>query len=158
MSLAIRPISPRDPRARALLSESHALMNALFPVDENHCLDVEALCAEGITFYGAEEEEGGELLGCAALARRDGYGEVKSMFVAPVARGIGVARRLLCHIERAALAEGLPMLRLETGDKLAAAVSLYEESGFTRRPPFGAYEDSPSSIFYEKPVAEPARG
>ena len=46
----------------------------------------------------------------------------------------------------AALAEGLPMLRLETGDKLAAAVSLYEDSGFTRRPPFGAYEDSPSSI------------
>lgn len=49
------------------------------------------------------------------------------------------------------------MLRLETGDKLAAAVSLYEGSGFTRRPPFGGYEDSPSSIFYEKPMDEPAR-
>ena len=98
MPLAIHPVSPRDPRAMALLSESHALMNALFPAEENHYLDIDALCDEGITLFGAEES--GELLGCAALARRDGYGEVKSMFVAPEARGIGVARRLLAHHRR----------------------------------------------------------
>lgn len=150
MPLAIHPVSPRDPRAVALLSESHALMNALFPAEENHYLDVDALCAEGITFFGAEE--GGELLGCAALVRRDGYGEVKSMFVAPEARGIGVARRLLAHLERAAQAEALPLLRLETGDRLAAAVSLYEGQGYRRCGPFGGYVANGSSVFYEKPV------
>ena len=103
MSLAIHPVSPRDPRAIALLTESHALMNALFPPEENHFLDIDALCCESITLFGAEEC--GELLGCAALARRDGYGEVKSMFVAPEARGIGVARRLLDRLERTAREE-----------------------------------------------------
>ncbi|EIE50192.1 putative acetyltransferase protein [Citreicella sp. 357] len=150
MPLSIKPVSPRDPRAIALLSESHALMESLFPPDENTCLDSDALCADGITFYGAEED--GELLGCAALARRDGYGEVKSMFVAPVARGIGVARRLLAHLETEAKVEGLTLLRLETGNKLAAAVSLYERHGYIRRPPFGAYRSNGSSLFYEKTV------
>lgn len=105
MPLAITLVSPRDPRAAALLAESHALMDSLFPPETNAYLDVEALCDPTITFYGAEED--GELLGCAALARKDGYGEVKSMFVAPVARGIGVARRLLEHLEAEAESEGL---------------------------------------------------
>lgn len=152
--LTIRTVSPRDPRAVALLGESHALMDSLFPPEDNAYLDIDALCADGITFYGAEE--GGELLGCAALARRDGYGEVKSMFVAPVARGIGVARRLLAHVEAQAQAEGLPLLRLETGEKLAAAISLYEGHGYIRRPPFGAYESNDSSLFYEKSVCADA--
>ena len=93
------------------------------------------------------------LLGCAALARQDGYAEVKSMFVPPEARGIGVARRLLVHLEGVAAGEGIPLLRLETGDKLAAAVALYERHGFARRGPFGRYEPNTSSLFYEKPVA-----
>ncbi|GGG70533.1 N-acetyltransferase [Salipiger pallidus] len=151
MTLAIHTVSPRDPRAAALLSESHALMNALFPPEENHMLDLEALCSDEITFFCAES--GGELLGCAALARRDGYGEVKSMFVVPEARGIGVARRLLAQVEQTARAEQLPLLRLETGDRLAAAVSLYERQGFIRRDAFGSYQPNASSLFYEKPMA-----
>lgn len=154
MTLSIKSVSPRDPRAVALLGESHALMDSLFPPDENTYLDTDALCGDGITFYAAEEC--GELLGCAALVRRDGYGEVKSMFVAPVARGIGVARRLLAHLEAEAEAEGLTLLRLETGDRLAAAVSLYERHGYTRRPPFGAYQPNDSSLFYEKSVCATA--
>lgn len=151
MPLVIRPVSPRDPRAVALLRASHSLMESLFAPDENHYLDIDALCSDGITLYGAEES--GELLGCAALSRQDGYGEVKSMFVAPEARGIGVAQRLLAHLEAKAREEGLPLLRLETGDKLAAAVSLYERQGYCRRSAFGGYEANGSSLFYEKPVA-----
>lgn len=75
------------------------------------------------------------------------------MFVAPVARGIGVARRLLEHLEAEAESEGLYFLRLETGDKLAAAVSLYERQGYTRREPFGSYQANGSSLFYEKAVS-----
>ncbi|MDO6586028.1 GNAT family N-acetyltransferase [Salipiger sp. 1_MG-2023] len=154
MPLAITLVSPRDPRAAALLAESHALMDSLFPPEANAYLDIEALCDPSVTFYGAVE--GGELLGCAALARKDGYGEVKSMFVAPVARGIGVARRLLEHLEAAAEREGLHLLRLETGDKLAAAVSLYERYGYKRREPFGGYQTNGSSLFYEKAVSAPS--
>lgn len=150
MTLTISPVSPLDPRATRLLRSSHALMEALFPPEENYFLDIDALCAPHITLFGAEES--GELLGCAALARHGDYAEVKSMFVADEARGIGLARRLLRHLEQTAQTEGIPLLRLETGDKLAAAVSLYEAHGFRRRGPFGRYVSNVSSLFYEKPV------
>ncbi|MDU8910217.1 GNAT family N-acetyltransferase [Aestuariicoccus sp. MJ-SS9] len=148
MPLTIHPVSPRDPRAVALLEESHALMAALFPAEENFALDIDALEAPGIVFFGAEND--GQLLGCAALMRCDGYAEIKSMFVASEARGIGVARRMLVHLEDVARAEGIGVLRLETGHKLPAAVQLYEASGFVQTGPFGAYPENPSSVFYEK--------
>ncbi|EPX79574.1 GNAT family N-acetyltransferase [Salipiger mucosus] len=152
MALAIAPISPRDPHATALLRASHALMESLFPPEENHFLDIDALCDPSVTLYGAREDD--VLLGCAALARAEGYAEVKSMYVAPEARGIGVARRLLMHLERVAAEDGIPLLRLETGDRLGAAVSLYEREGFLRRGPFGNYQANGSSLFYEKPVQQ----
>ncbi len=148
MSVTIRPVSPRDPRAEALLIASHALMESLFPPEENYFLDIDALCAPEITLFGAEEN--GVFLGCAAIARKDGYAEVKSMFVSPEARGLGLARRLLDHLERIARDEAIPLLRLETGDKLPAAVALYEQTGFVPRGPFGAYVENSSSLFYEK--------
>ncbi|WP_226626059.1 GNAT family N-acetyltransferase [Alloyangia pacifica] len=148
MSVTIRPVPPRDPRAEALLKASHALMESLFPPEENYFLDIDALCTPEITLFGAEEN--GVLLGCAAIARKDGYAEIKSMFVSPEARGLGLARRLLEHLETVARAEAIPLLRLETGDKLPAAVALYERTGFVPRGPFDGYVENSSSLFYEK--------
>lgn len=151
MPLTISPISPRTKEAAALLEASQALMAQLFPPEENHALDLEALCDPSVTFYAAEE--GTALLGCVALQRCDDYAEVKSLFVAPEARGIGLGARLLAHVERVAREEGIPVLRLETGHRLMAAGQLYRRQGFTARGPFGAYPASPSSAFYEKPLA-----
>ncbi len=148
MSVTIRPVSPRDPRAEALLLESHALMDSLFPPEENYRLDLDALCTPAITLYGAEEN--GVLLGCAAIARYGDYAEVKSMFVSPEARGLGLARKLLEQLESVARDEGIALLRLETGDKLPAAVALYESTGFAQCGPFGGYVENSSSLFYEK--------
>ena len=151
MPLTIAPANPKDPQAAALLEASHALMESLFPPDENHFLDLDALCADNIRFFAASED--GQPLGCAALAIKDGYGELKSMFVAPEARGLGVAARLLAHVEEQAAQMGLPLLRLETGDKLLAAVQLYEKSGFSRVEPFGEYTPNTSSLFFEKALS-----
>ncbi|SDH90400.1 GNAT family N-acetyltransferase [Alloyangia pacifica] len=148
MSVTIRPVSPRDPRAEALLLESHALMDALFPPEENYHLDLDALCAPAVTLFGADEN--GVLLGCAAIARHGDYAEVKSMFVSPEARGLGLARKLLEQLETVARDEGIAQLRLETGDKLPAAVALYESAGFALCGPFGGYVENSSSLFYEK--------
>ena len=89
------------------------------------------------------------VVGCGALALKTGYGEVKSMFVAPEARGARIGERILDRIVAEARAEGLPLLRLETGDKLASAHALYERAGFRYRGPFGEYEDGPHSVFME---------
>jgi putative acetyltransferase len=146
--MRIRPGDPREPGAMALLQASHALMESLFPPEDNHYLSVDALLVPEIAFFVAED--GGEILGTIALARTAGYGEVKSMFVSPAARGRGVARALLAHLEGVARGAGLPLLRLETGNLLEAAMALYTAQGFRQCGAFGEYEVNGTSVFMEK--------
>jgi len=146
--IVVEAADPKHPEASALLRASHALMESLFPPEDNFFLDIDALCAPDIRFFAARI--GGTIVGTGALALRDGYGEVKSMFVYDTARGRGVADALLRRIEDEARALSLPCLRLETGNLLEAAHRLYVRHGFTQRGPFGDYPDSPSSIFMEK--------
>ena len=140
--------NPRDPQATALLESSHALMQALFPPEDNFFLSIDDLCTLDIRFFVGRQ--GMTILGTGALAIKDGYGEVKSMFTAEAARGKGVAAAILRAVEDEARAEGLPWLRLETGNVLHAAHRLYERQGFTRCGPFGDYPEAASSIFMEK--------
>ena len=88
-----------------------------------------------------------------ALAIRDGYGEIKSMFVDPDARGTGVAAGLMGQLEAEAVTQGMEMIRLETGTLLEAAQALYRRHGFTTCGPFGDYSAHPHSVFMEKRLA-----
>nr|WP_047772435.1 GNAT family N-acetyltransferase [Wenxinia marina] len=129
--------------------ESQALMRRLFEV--NHFLSLDQLEGPDIRFFTARD--GTAVLGTAALALKDGYGEVKSMFVDEAARGRGVAAALLARIEAEAEAARLPWLRLETGDLLEAAQRAYARAGFVVCGPFGDYVVNGSSVFMEKRLA-----
>jgi putative acetyltransferase len=147
-AVKVRPGDPRSKEGRALLGASHALLTALYPPEDNYFLSVDELAAPHIDFWIAEWD--GEPLGCVALARMDGYGEVKSLFVGPAARGAGVGAALMAALEQRAQEAGLPVLRLETGDTLEEAHRLYRRHGFTNCAPFGDYEEGPHSVFMEK--------
>lgn len=136
---------PRDPQATALLKQSHALMQALFDPEDNHFLDIEELCVPSIRFFVARE--GDQTLGCVALANKGTYGEIKSMFVSPDARGKGISHLLMQAIADEARDQGLKEVKLETGDKLKEAHSLYAAHGYVECGPFGDYEVNGSSIF-----------
>ena len=142
--------SPKDPQASALLKQSHALMEELFPPEDNFFLDIDELCVPSIRFFTARI--GDTIIGTGALSIKEGYGEVKSMFTSSEARGKGVASALLRQIEDEARDEKLEWLRLETGNLLQAAHRVYDRLGFTRCGPFGDYPDAASSIFMEKPL------
>ena len=146
----VTPADPSAPGTAALLAESHALMQSLFPPEDNFYLDIAALRAPDIRFFAAFDRE--TSLGTGALALRGDYGEVKSMYVAKAARGRGVADALLRRIESEARAQGLTSLKLETGTGLEAAHRLYARHGFIRCGPFGSYPDAPSSVFLHKPL------
>jgi putative acetyltransferase len=139
---------PQHPQATALLKQSHALMQSLFPPEDNFYLDIDDLVAPNIHFYTARM--GDDILGTGALMVKADYGEVKSMFVSESARGKGVAAALLRRIEDTARDEGLTMLKLETGNVLHAAHRLYARHGFTECGVFGDYVTAKSSIFMEK--------
>ncbi|KAF0675507.1 GNAT family N-acetyltransferase [Profundibacterium mesophilum] len=160
MSPSITPGDPRSPEIAALLAESRALMDALFPVEDNHYLGPEALAGPEIVFLVARGADG-TVLGTGALAPLAPQGlpeadprmqgaEIKAMFTAPEARGSGVGAALLARLEAEALARGHRWLGLETGDALGPAIRLYERAGFIPCPPFGTYVAGPSSVFMHK--------
>jgi putative acetyltransferase len=151
MGIIVEPGDPREPENRALIDQAHAMMQEIFPPEENFYLSPEALRGPDVRFFVAREYD--TTLGCGALAQRQGYGEVKAMFTAPFARGRGVARRVLARLELEARHLDLPCLKLETGDQLTEAIALYESEGFARCGPFGDYAENSSSVFMEKPLA-----
>ena len=123
-------------------------MQRLFPPEDNFYLSIDALCADDIRFFTAREN--GIVLGTGALAIKDGYGEIKSMFVSEGARGRGVGDALLRQIEDQAKTDFLRVLKLETGNVLYAAHRLYARHGYITCSAFGDYTTAASSIFMEK--------
>jgi GNAT superfamily N-acetyltransferase len=62
------------------------------------------------------------------------------MWVSRDARGLGLGRRILAELEARARELGVRVLRLETNDALAEAITLYRSSGYTEVP---AFNDEP---------------
>ncbi|MCX2732297.1 GNAT family N-acetyltransferase [Saccharopolyspora sp. NFXS83] len=80
----------------------------------------------------------------------DGDVELKRMYVAPRARGRGLARRMLTELEERAVAAGHKRVLLETGDRQPEAIGLYRAAGYTDIPAFGPYRDDPASVCFAK--------
>ncbi len=77
--------------------------------------------------------------GCGALKVGEGdTGEIKRMWTAPSAQGLGVARRVLRWLEAKAREVGLTRLRLETNRALREAQALYRGEGYQEVTPFNA--------------------
>jgi GNAT superfamily N-acetyltransferase len=78
-----------------------------------------------------------EPIGCGALKfHDDAVGELKRMWVAPRARGLGLGRRLLQTLEHEAREAGMTILHLETNRTLMEAIDLYRRSGYQEVEPF----------------------
>ncbi len=80
--------------------------------------------------------------------------ELKRMYVAPRARGRGLARAMLAHLERTAHEAGAEVMVLETGERQPEAIALYESTGYVRVPGFGYYADAPLSRCYARALGE----
>lgn len=81
----------------------------------------------------------GRPAGCGAVKFHEAEpGELKRMWIAPSARGLGVGRRLLGELERCARKAGVAVLRLETNRALTEAIALYTSSGYEEVEPFNA--------------------
>ena len=80
-------------------------------------------------------------VGCGGLKFHPGApAELKRMWIAPEARGLGLGRRLLRELEETAQHEGVQVLRLETNRALIEAIALYRSCGFRE---VAAFNDEP---------------
>jgi ribosomal protein S18 acetylase RimI-like enzyme len=78
-------------------------------------------------------------------------GHLNTSFIAPWARGHGLARMLVLTIEEAARAAGLRVLNLDVRETQSAAIQLYESLGYERwgkHPHYAWIEDRWATGYY----------
>jgi DNA-binding MarR family transcriptional regulator/GNAT superfamily N-acetyltransferase len=79
----------------------------------------------------------GEAIGCGAVKYHPGAPtEIKRMWIASEARGLGLGRRLLEKLEQCAWASGARVAHIETSAVLTEALALYRSAGWVEVPPF----------------------
>jgi GNAT superfamily N-acetyltransferase len=84
---------------------------------------------------------GDEPIGCGAVKHHaGGPSEIKRMWVAESARGLGIGRRLLAELEGLARERRAPSTRLDTNRALVEAIAMYRSAGYREIP---AFNDEP---------------
>jgi DNA-binding MarR family transcriptional regulator/GNAT superfamily N-acetyltransferase len=91
----------------------------------------------------------GEPIGCGALKLEPAAtAEIKRMWVAPSARGLGVGRRLVAELEQHARDRGVTRVHLDSNKALTEAHTLYRSSGYE---PTARFNDNPyAHVWFEK--------
>ncbi|MDE2514444.1 MAG: GNAT family N-acetyltransferase, partial [Rhodospirillales bacterium] len=164
MTLRLRP--GRDEDASFII----ALIDAAWREYPGIVLDVDgeepdlralasAFAARGGMFWIAEAADGTPL-GMAGVRRAgppwmlaDAW-EIARVYVAPAARGTGVAQALMDRAERHAIAAGARHLVLHTDTRFSRAHRFYAQAGYVRHGPIKVLHDRSHSLEYAcaKPV------
>jgi DNA-binding MarR family transcriptional regulator/GNAT superfamily N-acetyltransferase len=124
---------PASEAARFCLSSYFAELDARFDAGFDPELSISASAEELVEPVGLLliARLGGEPVGCGALKLHGrAPAELKRMWVAPSARGLGVGRRILDALEQQARDRGVRTVRLETNRALGEAIGLYRASGY----------------------------
>jgi DNA-binding MarR family transcriptional regulator/GNAT superfamily N-acetyltransferase len=138
-SVDIRPVDPEHPDAQYCLAEYVAELNRRSTRGFDPSVGATALPHEvrppAGQFFVAYLHD--EAIGCGGVKHHaDAPAEIKRMWIAPEARGLGLGRRLLETLEACARAGGARVGHIETSAVLTEALSLYRSTGWAEVPPF----------------------
>lgn len=138
-SVQITAVDPEHPDAQYCLAEYVAELNQRSPRGFDPSVGATALPHEvrppaGQLFVAYLH---GEPIGCGAVKyHHDAAAEIKRMWIAPQARGLGLGRRLLETLEACATTGGARLAHIETSAVLTEALALYRSTGWVEVPPF----------------------
>ena len=147
----LKEVNPREPEARYCLGEYYGELARRFKqgFDVARSRDPEArdmLRPRGAFIVAVSD---GLPIGCVGLKGTGGeIAEIKRLWVAPSARGLGLGRRLMETAESAARELAIKLLRLDTNSALPEAGQLYRTSGWTEIERFN--DDPYPDLFFEK--------
>lgn len=149
--IGIEEVDPREERARYCLSEYYAELARRFEEGFDVTLsadpDAKDMTRPRGVFLLAMSD--GLPIGCVGLKGAvKGYAEVKRLWIAPSARGLGLAKRLMKEVEDVARDLGIDTLRLDTNRALPEAIKMYRTSGWTEIERFN--DDPYPDFFFEK--------
>jgi GNAT superfamily N-acetyltransferase len=143
--LVLRRHTLDDPVVVPMLDRLNAELRAAIPEGGTNFLSLPAehVADDQGTFLVAWLD--GQPAACGAwrriddVAGRPDTAEIKRMWADPTVRGQRLGAAVLASLETSARAQGITELRLETGEYLTAAVSLYRRFGFAPCAPWGEY-------------------
>jgi DNA-binding MarR family transcriptional regulator/GNAT superfamily N-acetyltransferase len=150
-SVEVRAEAPDSADARDCLNsyfqELAARFESGFDADADQSALVEDMTPPSGLFVIARLE--GDAVGCGGFKRiGEATGEIKRVWTAPAARGIGVARRMLRALEAAARDARVKTLRLDTNRALTEAHALYRSEGYRE---IARFNDNPyADHWFEK--------
>ena len=149
--IALTEMDPRSDEARYCLAEYYAELGRRFKqgfdVSLSRDPDAKDMRRPRGSFIVAMSDT--LPIGCVGLKGTDhGYAEIKRLWVAPSARGLGLGRRLMDNAEEAARSLGIALLRLDTNSALPEAGQLYRTTGWREIPRFN--DDPYPDLFFEK--------
>ena len=149
--ISIEEADPRGDEAHYCLSEYYSELSRRFKggfeVSLSRDPDATDMMLPRGAFFVAMSD--GLPLGCIGLkGTASELAEIKRLWVAPSARGLGVGRRLVDSAENAARNISVKILRLDTNSALAEALQLYRSTGWTEIDRFN--DDPYPDLFFEK--------
>ncbi|WP_050406516.1 bifunctional helix-turn-helix transcriptional regulator/GNAT family N-acetyltransferase [Bradyrhizobium embrapense] len=148
---ALHEMDPRSEAARYCLGEYYAELARRFKQGFDVKLSRDPNAKDMVRPRGSfiVAMSDGLPIGCVGLKGTSGeYAEIKRLWVAPAARGLGLGRRLMDAAESAARELDIAVLRLDTNSALAEAGQLYRRTGWTEIPRFN--DDPYPDLFFEK--------
>jgi putative acetyltransferase len=149
----VAEVRVRDAEVLALVEAlTVELAGGGYTAEETFGYGPERLAASAVHLVGARVD--GELVAIGGVEIEDGgLAELKRFYVVPEHRGTGAADAVMTALVGHAAARGVHTLRLETGDKQAAALRFYGRHGFVPVRRFGPYVDSATSVCLQRDVA-----
>ncbi len=136
MAVVVRPVESRDVAAvialvRAVLAEFGLEFGVGASTDDAVRALPGSFVAHGGAFWIAEH--GGAVIGtCGMFPVGPNVYELRKMYLAPAARGLGVGRELLATAVAWARARDGKRVVLDTIEAMARAIAFYEAHGFRR--------------------------
>ncbi|MCP3382553.1 MULTISPECIES: helix-turn-helix domain-containing GNAT family N-acetyltransferase [unclassified Bradyrhizobium] len=151
--IALAEMDPRSDEARYCLREYYAELGRRFKqgfdVSLSRDPDAKDMRRPRGSFIVAMSDT--LPIGCVGLKGTDhGYAEIKRLWVASSARGLGLGKRLMDAAEDTARTLGIALLRLDTNSALPEAGQLYRTTGWREIPRFN--DDPYPDLFFEKPL------
>jgi DNA-binding MarR family transcriptional regulator len=145
-TITVTAVAADDPRAWQCLRRYAAELADRFPEGYDEATLSRREDLDGTVLLATEH---GRPIGCGAWVRLGpGIAEIRHLWIDGAARGLGLGRRLLKHLEDDAAGHGVRVVRLGTHRSLDEAIALYRGSGYRE---IGPYSDSPyNQLCFEK--------
>lgn len=150
-SVVLSVVDPDSDEARGAMADYFAELDRRFPTG----FDVDAALRSPTTMFRNPDglfvlaTRDGDVVACAGVQWLDAErAELKRMWVSPSARGAGIGRQLLAHLEGEVAATGRSFVVLDTHTALVEAIAMYRRAGYGEVEP---YNDNPDAqLWFEK--------